>query len=231
MGEHYLIVAAIVPALILMFYIYRKDKLEREPFGLLVSLVLLGVLATFSAMLLEQLGIYLLENLPIYNDVLYNLILYFVIVGIAEEGSKYFLLSKRTWKSPHFNCQFDAVIYSVFVSLGFALWENVGYVLMYGFETALIRAVTAVPGHACFGVFMGVWYGVAKRTENEGDEEGSRKYRRLALLVPILLHGCYDYLATMESEYASLIFVAFVLCMFIAGLIFVRRLSRNDQYI
>ena len=88
---------------------------------------------------------------------LYQIILYFVIVAIAEESSKYFFLKKRTWNNPEFNCQYDGVVYAVFVSLGFALWENINYVLSYGFSTAIVRAITAIPGHACFGVFMGVF--------------------------------------------------------------------------
>lgn len=85
----------------------------------------------------------------------YNVLLYFVVVALSEEGFKYLLLKKRTWYSSEFNCQFDGVVYAVFVALGFALWENISYVLMYGLGTAAVRAVTAVPGHACFGVFMG----------------------------------------------------------------------------
>ena len=98
----------------------------------------------------------------------YNAIMYFGIVAFSEEGAKYFLLRRRSWHSAAFNCQFDGVVYAVFVALGFALWENISYVLMYGLSTALVRAVTAVPGHACFGVFMGVWYGLAKRLTAQG---------------------------------------------------------------
>lgn len=92
----------------------------------------------------------------------------FVIVAIAEESSKYFFLKKRTWNNPEFNCQYDGVVYAVFVSLGFALWENINYVLSYGFSTAIVRAITAIPGHACFGVFMGVFYGLARKQYNRG---------------------------------------------------------------
>lgn len=53
---------------------------------------------------------------------------------------------------------------------------------MYGLGTAAVRAVTAVPGHACFGVFMGAFYGLAKRYDNFGDEYRSRRCRRLAVL-------------------------------------------------
>ena len=143
-----LIAAAVIPAVILLIRIYKADRLEKEPTGLLVSLVLMGVLATVPAIALEQVGSMLLGQLLTENSLAYNAILYFVIVAYAEEGSKYLLLRRRTWYHPAFNCQFDGVVYAVFVSLGFALWENIGYVAMYGLGTAMVRALTAVPGHA-----------------------------------------------------------------------------------
>ena len=160
---------------------------------------------------------------------MYDALLYFVIVALAEEGAKFLLLRLRTWKSPEFNCQFDGVVYAVFVSLGFALWENISYVLRYGLGTALARAVTAVPGHACFGVFMGVWYGVAKRYELAGFREESHRALRMALLVPMLLHGAYDFIASMENELMSLIFLIFVSWMFGAALKLVKKASSEDR--
>ena len=158
-----LIAAAVIPAVFLLVHVYRADKLEKEPAPLLISLVLYGIAATFIALLLERFGSWLLGRYFPENSTPYNVLMYFGVVAFSEEGAKYFLLKRRTWNSAAFNCQFDGVVYAVFVSLGFALWENISYVLMYGLSTALVRAVTAVPGHACFGVFMGVWYGLAKR--------------------------------------------------------------------
>lgn len=72
---------------------------------------------------------------------------------------------------------------------------------MYGLGTALVRAVTAVPGHACFGVFMGAWYGLAKRYQGLGREGVSKLCRILALLFSAFLHGCYDFIATLENPH------------------------------
>ena len=41
-----LIAAAVIPAIYLLIKVYRADHLEKEPFGLLLSLVLLGIVAT-----------------------------------------------------------------------------------------------------------------------------------------------------------------------------------------
>ena len=149
-----LLIAAIVPAVYLMAEVYKSDRIEKESGYLLRRLVVVGVLATLLAQVEERVGEWLLRCFVTPYSTLYNVILYFGIVALAEETSKFIMMHERTWDDPEFNCQYDGVVYAVFVSLGFALWENISYVLTYGFSTALVRAVTAVPGHACFGVFM-----------------------------------------------------------------------------
>ena len=162
---------------------------------------------------------------------LYCVLFFFGVVAFAEEGFKYLILKLRTWKSPEFDCQFDGVVYAVFVSLGFALWENIGYVLSYGISAALIRAVTAIPGHACFGVFMGVMYGLAKRYALAGEEKKSKLYRQLAVIVPALLHGTYDFIATIDGEGYGWIFVVFIIAVFIWAFLLVRKTARKDRYL
>ena len=226
-----LIPAAVIPAVVLMIYTYKKDKLEPEPTGLLVSLVVLGIISTAIAGFLETIGSLVLGALIPEGTILYNAIFFFGIVAFSEEGAKYVLLKRRTWNTPYFTCQFDGLIYAVFVSLGFALWENIGYVMEYGFSTALVRAVTAVPGHASFGVFMGAWYGLARRYAFAGDAASAKRCRKLALVIPALIHGAYDFITTLESPIFSLVFIGFILAMFILALLLVRRLSATDQFI
>lgn len=225
-----LIAAAVIPAIVLLVKIYREDRLEKEPLGLMLSLVLQGIFATSLAAAAERLGILILDLLLPEDSVLYQFLLYFGVVAFAEEGFKYHLLYRKTWTSPEFNCQFDGVVYAVTVSLGFALWENIGYVLMYGLGNAAVRAVTAVPGHGSFGVFMGAFYGISKRLALSGDSVNSQKFRRLCLLVPALLHGAYDFIASGNLGGEGL-FLAFVAILFFTTFRTVHRLSRQDQYI
>ena len=226
-----LIAAAVIPAVFLLVHVYRADKLENEPAPLLISLVLHGIAATFIALLLERFGSWLLGRYFPENSTPYNVLMYFVVVAFSEEGAKYFLLKRRTWRSAAFNCQFDGVVYAVFVALGFALWENISYVLLYGLSTALVRAVTAVPGHACFGVFMGAFYGMAKRYSNYGYEVQSKRCRHLAVLLPTVLHGFYDFIATSESRFSEWAFLLFVIVLFLITSRMVKNLSREDRYI
>ncbi len=226
-----LIAAAVIPAVVLLVKVYKVDHLDKESPRLLWNLVVRGVIATVFAMLTEWIGEFVLSSFVQEQTVLYNFLLYFIVVAVSEEGFKYLLMKQRTWKDPEFNFQFDGVVYAVFVSLGFALWENISYVLMYGFGTALIRAVTAVPGHACFGVFMGAWYGLAKKYESYGMHSQSKTCRVVALLSSIVLHGCYDFTASIENQNYAWIFVAFVVAMFLVAFRLVKKLSQNDRYV
>ena len=226
-----LIAAAILPAIALLVFVYRMDRLEKEPRPILRKLLLRGALSTLVAMALEYAGSYLMASASRGGGKLFDIIYFFIVVGLSEEAAKYFFLKKSTWFAESFDCQFDGVVYAVFVSLGFALAENICYCLEYGLGTALIRAVTAIPGHACFGVFMGAWYGIAKRYDNFGYPEKSRNARLMSLLLPTLLHGTYDYCATRESAVYSVIFIVFIAVMFITAFRLVRKLSAADQYI
>ena len=136
-----LIAAAVIPAVLLMIKVYRSDRLEKEPPALLGRLLIVGILSALIALVSERVLGLVLDLTVTENVTLYNVLLYFGVVAISEEGAKYFLLRLRTWNSPEFNCQYDGVVYAVFVSLGFALWENISYVLHYGLQTALVREI------------------------------------------------------------------------------------------
>ena len=220
-----LIAAAVLPAIFLLVKVYRSDRIEKETPYLIWRLVLGGVISTFFALVSERLFGTLLSSLVPRTSKAYNVLLYFGVVAISEELSeelsKFVLLKKRTWRNPEFNCLFDGVVYATAVSLGFALWENISYVTMYGFTTALVRAVTAVPGHACFGV----------SNDYMGNKERSSFFNVLAVVVPVLLHGAYDYIASMEVQDFSWTFIIFVVALFAVSFLLVNRMAKNDHYL
>lgn len=226
-----LILAAVIPAVFLMVKVYRSDMIEKESGYLLRKLVVAGIISTLLALVEEKVGEWLLSCFVPENTWLYQIILYFVIVAIAEESSKYIFLKKQTWDNPEFNCKYDGVVYAVFVALGFALWENINYVLSYGFSTAIVRAVTAIPGHACFGVFMGVFYGLARKQYNRGKLFSAKIFRICSVVMPALLHGSYDFIATMENVTGGLYFLIFVVILFVISFGLVNISSKNDKYI
>ena len=222
--------AAVIPALFLMIRVYRYDRLEPEDPRILWSLIVGGVLSALLALVEEIVLEYVLGMFVGQNTLLYQVLMYYGVVAVSEESSKYIMMKKRTWNSSEFDCLFDGLVYAVFTSLGFALWENISYVFSYGLTTALVRAVTAIPGHACFGVFMGVFYATAKEYDLSGNKKASSLYRKLSVLVPVLFHGTYDFIATKESGTSFIIFFIFVIIMFLISYRLVGVMSRKDRY-
>ena len=225
-----LIAAAVIPAFILMRKIYRADRFEPEPAGLLISLLFHGVMAAFLAGIVNSIGTAILSTFFPEDSILFYFCMFFVVVGPCEEGFKYLMLKRRTWNSREFNCRFDGIVYGAFVALGFALIENIEYVFEFGLGAALVRAVTAVPGHASFGVFMGVYYGLARQAENQGRSAQSRSLRKAAWLVPAMLHGLYDFSATLSGGW-TFGFTIFVILLFVSANNLVKKYSAQDTYI
>ena len=220
--------AAVIPALFLMRYIYRQDHIEREPPRLLGSLVFQGILAALAAIVLEFLGESILNALVDPDNPKYVILLAFLVVAAAEEGTKFLFLYRRTWRDPNFNYRFDAIIYAVFVSLGFAAFENVKYVFNYGLSVALPRAILAVPGHMGFAVFMGIFYGRAKLLYDCGNRFGCRVNLLLGYLAAVFLHGVYDTCCMSGTAQSTAFFVLFVLAMYLIVYFLIRHESRTD---
>lgn len=113
-----------------------------------------------------------------------------------------------------------------------AEFENFSYISEYGFGTALIRTISAVPGHCVDGILMGIFYGQAKLLEGRGDRAGSFKYRIFALLAPIAEHGFYDFFANIgETDLAYIVFYAYVFLLNAVVFVLVWRLAQKDEAI
>ena len=227
----FLIAAAVIPAATLMVKVYQSDYIEKESPGLLLRLVKAGILSALLALVEETIGQWVLGRFLAPEDKRFDIIMFFVVVAVSEETSKYIFMKRESWNDPEYNCLYDGVVYAVFTSLGFALWENIQYVLSYGFSTALVRAVTAIPGHASFGVFMGVFYGFSKKSDLAGERGKSIFFRVIAILSAVLMHGSYDYLATRSEDMGQGPFLLFVLCLFVVAFLMVHFMAKRDRYI
>ncbi|NLI52822.1 MAG: PrsW family intramembrane metalloprotease [Clostridiales bacterium] len=223
------LLAALLPALFLMRYIYRKDTVEKEPKGMLTGLVFLGVAAALVAVAVESVGKNLLLRFMGEDDPAFVIVMAFLVVAVVEEGAKFLFMLWRTWRDPNFNYRFDGIVYAVFVSLGFAAFENISYVMGYGLTTAIFRALLAIPAHMGFAVFMGYFYSRAKLCSDVGNARWRRLNLLAGYLVAVLLHGFYDACALMGTVLSTLFFVAFVIVMYIVVIRLVKKESRTDQ--
>ena len=223
-----LIILASLPGILLIVFVYKQDKIEKEPKGLLLKLMLFGVLSIIPALIAELLGGAILGLIFDESSVIYKVIDCFLIVALSEEGFKFLMLKAGSWKSREFNYSFDGVVYAVSTGLGFAIVENILYVLQSGVGLAFMRAFTAIVAHAVFGVIMGIFYGKARQFETLCDEKRKKLYFRRALLYPALVHGLYDYLLSIESILAGVAFVAVLIVLYVIMFAGVKSAAKKD---
>lgn len=220
------LVMSVLPVILLNRYIYNKDT-EKEPKALLKKLTKGGVYAAILTVVISSIlplisPIFDTRNIDSLNPL--NLLIYaFIGVALIEESCKCYFTYKYSYNNREFDYLFDMVVYSAYVSLGFALAENIIYVFTGGMYVAVIRAITAIPMHACTGVVMGHFLGEAKY--NEINKKSAKKNKILALLVPILMHGAYDYSAFSDNV---LVFIILLIAFIYISVDIVNKKSKND---
>lgn len=228
--EMNLLFLALIPGILIIIFIFRKDKVESEPTSLIIKLLILGAVSCIPAIFAETFmgGFKPAEFIEgSVGNALFNA---FLVAALCEEVCKFVLLWLGSWKNRSFNYRFDGIVYGVCVAVGFALLENVMYVLNGGLYVALMRGVLAVPLHAFCGVYMGIHYGAAKRYSIEGQHGKAWGSVFLALFAPFLIHGIYDSLAFMGEYGTTFILLAFVLLMYIVAIKDVNKYSREDWH-
>lgn len=228
------VIAAVLPAAVLMFYVYRKDRVEKEPGSLLRKLLLGGVLAALASIALEYGSELLLVRYAENSQMSmsgYSLASA-VSVGIIEELTKFFFLYKFSWNHKAFNYTFDGVVYAVFVSLGFAAFENILYILFYGgIDLAVPRALLAIPAHMSFAVYMGLMYGLAKVQESMGNFRFSNLLLTAGFVLAAVLHSVYDGSIMIGTEASVMFFYGFVVVLDLLVILTIKTAAKKDQRI
>lgn len=207
-----LLALALAPGLAICFFIYRKDKHNREPLWMLLLAFVLGVLSIIPAIGVQYSYPMNIEQMSGESTLTVAFFAY-CIVAFSEEASKFLMIRLFLYPRKHFDDPFDGIVYAVLVSMGFATIENVGYVYQYGLGTGIMRMFLSVPGHATFGVLMGYFIGLAKFKA-----KGKLGYLFLAILLPVIFHGTFDFFLFIGS--GSLLalgaIAAFIVALFLS---------------
>lgn len=261
LNEILLVIAALFPAAALCIYVFKKDRAEKEPFGLLLLLLILGAAICFPAGEIESTLLDSIRNFFIGSEmayvkdgalyltsdftyILYNVAENFIGIALVEEGLKFLVLYLVTRNNKNFNSLFDGIIYSVFVSLGFAALENVLYVTEYGWMNAVVRAILSVPGHMFFAVLMGYYYTMWNLYKKANAFELSFKANGLILrnapeftyknnltmciVMPVLAHGFYDFCCSVDYSIATIGLYAFVFFLYVHCFKRIKNMSKLD---
>lgn len=217
-----LVLLAIAPVMVIVVYIYIKDRFEKEPPKLLIKNFLLG--AIVSVLITILLGSLISVVLPLQDErsILQMFIKAFIVVALVEEFSKYVIVRYVAQRNSAFNEPFDGIVYAVMVSMGFATLENILYVFNYGASTGITRAFTAVPAHATFAILMGYFMGKAKFANNRV------MLNLTGLFVATFFHGAYDFF--LFINYIPGIWLGAIASL-IVGVLLSKKAMKNHQNI
>lgn len=191
-----LIALSILPVILLMIFIYKQDKYQKEPIKSLIKAFIGGMIA----IPIDLLSVSILNIFWYSNTVFYSA---FLEAGFCEECSKLIIFLIFIWRDKNFDEYMDGIVYATFIGLGFACVENFMYVFDAagesfgsGIGTGIVRALLSVPGHFLFGVVLGYFLSMAKFSKSKG--QGSR-YIITGLLLAAGCHGLFDWLLMVSD--------------------------------
>lgn len=219
---------AILPVVVLMVYIYRQDKYQKEPIKSLIKAFVGGMISIPIDIILVSLVQTCLGGTIVASTVFYSA---FLEAGIPEELSKFLIFMILIWRDKNFDEYFDGIVYATFIGLGFACVENIEYVFSYGFGTGVVRALISVPGHFLFGVLLGYFLSMAKfHPEHRG------RYIGLGLLSAMVAHGLFDWLLmitdVLNPAIGGVIYILFIwgdIRLWKLGLKYIRQQQENSR--
>jgi len=209
----FIYLATILPPILIGYMIWRSDRFP-EPGKFLVASFLLGVSIYLPLDLLimiteDHLAPFLSLDMNAYKNyevgdptpVGEHAFQMFFRAAFLEEGLKFALLIFFCVRLSDLNEPMDAIVYGAAIGLGYAAMENIPYLNTGDPETAWTMTVVKqryypLIMHLGFGVIMG-WL----LSLNLFGEQSTFKRRLmliLALAIPVIFHGSYNYLGAFD---------------------------------
>lgn len=219
-------IVSLLPIFLIGYYLYNKDTIK-EPKILLLKLFLSGIASGLIVIFISIFGIVLFPSLIKVENIHNIIILLFycyIFVATTEELTKFFMTYYISYNNKEFDQAYDIILYSVFVGLGFAFFENIIYILGsdMNITTALLRGITAVPAHTCFQTIMGYYLYLSKTKDKNINIF-------LSIMIPIILHGTYDFFIFSQNILLLLLFVILLIFLIIFAYSRIKKLLQIDK--
>ena len=216
------VITALIPVVVLGWWIYRKDATRPEPLRMLLKAFFYGVGSTFVTLVIVE----LLKTIGLFTYDLgcfagaFSIALF--AAALPEEMAKLLMLWLFLRKNPYYDEYLDGIVYAACVGLGFAAAENILYLLQSEdwVMTGVMRGLTAVPAHFAIACAMGYFYSKV----HFGDR--SRLTAVCVLAVPIVIHWVYDALAFSDGIFPALSVVINGLFVLLIWWVYTRTMQR-----
>lgn len=196
----YLIILAIAPGLLWLFYFLGKD-VHPEPKRMILKIFFLGMVSALIAAVIEVGFQKILPgDLFFINNFGYDLVAFLsVLVGVAlvEEFLKFLVVRFQVLRNPEFDEPMDLILYMIIAGLGFATLENIfiffskdilSYTMSQTFSLAVFRFISATFLHALCSGTIGFFLALSFY------ETKKKKFLLpLGFVIAVLLHGLYNF--------------------------------------
>lgn len=250
---------AVLPALFLCGYVFFKDRIEKEPIGLLALLFGAGAVAYIPVFFGQEFIIGLIDNAfadsitfgpsgaktyaSTGDEMTHYALCAFVGFSLLQILVKWALLYFITHKNKNFNHLFDGIVYSVFLSLGFAVAENIHFVWQNDWDMLLAKLLTSVPCHLFIGILMGYYYTMwhvrftANGIENKMLRSGivakdkirtSAPWLICSLLIPFAVNGIYMFAGSIRRDIVTAIFYSAVFLLYGISFVMIDHIAAKD---
>jgi len=200
-------IIAITPAIIILGAIYLSDREDREPMKMLMLTYVFGALSVIPSIIVEE----FLLQFNVFSGTAKAFYNAFIVAALTEEFFKRLVVTRLPFQSKHFNEKLDGIVYGVFAALGFATVENIIYVV-YRYTNnpfiGLYRGIFSVPAHAIFGITMGFYLSLSRFNS---DKRAKKANMVKSLIMPILLHGIFDFILMAQIPELTMLFVPYVI--------------------
>ena len=194
---------------------YRKNCLSLLGKGVVICLL---VVAFDLAFKIPWAMLHVAEKYP-WIDRLFTC---FIVNALVEETCKFLAARKYINLDKTKTSKLDIISYLVIAALSFGLVEDVVYMLTTNLGQIIVRGV--LMGHVPYEMIMGYFYGRAIAEDKKG-------FKVLAFVIPILLHGTYNFgLTEGLPDFWAIIVVTLVALetAYMIYMIFFIRKKRND---
>lgn len=212
---YFILIPALLPVFLILRYIYTLDKVEREPMGFVLKVLIYGAIFSIPCAGIERFLGSVIKSFYDTETIRFAWIDNTVGVALVEEFSKWLVFMLLVWKNENFDYRYDGIVYAVSASLGFAALENILYVISFGSGVSIGRAIFAIPGHTTFGVFMGYYLSRAKHFSLHYKSIRENICKILSLALPMVIHGCYDFLLSDQVGAAGYQYIFYLYVLFL----------------
>lgn len=226
-----LIILAILPVVLICYFIYDKDIHKENP----KKILLLFILGLIAGMLVIPISVLLEYLIPTFRidisdmNMIQLALKTFIEIALIEEFCKWIMTYLAGYKSDTFTETYDIIIYTVFVAMGFATFENMLYILdSNSISVAISRAIFSIPAHTSYAIFMSYYLCKAKLFEITDKPINKTINILKSLLIPILFHGIFDFCLFTGKTIFIIIFIAFVILLFLLAFERLRRLYLDN---